>query len=277
MHQFRNLHQPERIFQISHPELQRDFPPLKTLDGLPNNLPVQLTGFLGREAEIRKLASLLGSEQVRLVTLTGAGGIGKTRLSLEVAAEQLEHFPDGVWFVPLASVTNPEYVITEIASVLSIQLQPKVEPRKQVIDYLAHKRLLLVLDNFEHLPEATPVVTDLLRGTSSLHCLVTSRELLQVSGEQTFFVPPLSTPPVYFDIETLSQYESVRLFIERAQAVKSDFELTPRSAAAISAICHRLDGIPLAIELAAARVRGMTGQQILERLSRQFEFLYQIK
>ena len=274
LHRLKDLGRPERIFQVNHPSLpQKDFPPLKTLDIIPNNLPVQLTSFVGREAEIRKLAELLGREQVRLVTLTGAGGIGKTRLSIQVAAEQLEHFPDGVWFISLASLTDPTYVIMEIASTLSIQLQPKGDPQKQVIDYLAQKRLLLVLDNFEHLPEAASLVNDLLRGASSLRCIVTSRELLQVSGEQTFSVPPLSIPKEDADIETLSQYESVRLFLERAQAVKPDFELTPQNAAAVAAICHRLDGIPLAIELAAARVRGMTVQQIFERLSRQFEFL----
>ncbi|MBC8231535.1 tetratricopeptide repeat protein [bacterium] len=273
LHRLKDLGRPERIFQVNHPSLPQNFPLLKTLDNIPNNLPVQLTSFVGREAEIRRLAEFLGREQVRLVTLTGAGGIGKTRLSIEVAAEQLENFPDGVWFVPLASLNNPEYVITEIASALSIQLQPKVDPKKQVIDYLAQKHLLLVLDNFEHIPEAAYIVNDLLRSASSLRCIVTSRELLRVSGEQTFSVPPLKKPTEDADIEALSQYESVRLFLERAQTVKPDFALTPRNAAAIAAICHHLAGIPLAIELAAARVRGITAQQIFERLSRQFEFL----
>ena len=273
LHRLKDLGREERIFQVTHPELSVDFPPLRTLDIIPNNLPVQLTSFVGREAEIRNLSELLGKEQIRLVTLTGAGGIGKTRLSIQVAAEQLDSFPDGVWFVPLALLTDPEYVITEIASALSIQLQPKGDPKKQVIDYLSQKRLLLVLDNFEHLPEAASLVNDLLRGASSLRCIVTSRELLQISGEQTFSVPPLPMPPEDVEIETLSQYESVQLFIERAQTVKPDFELTEQNAAAIAAICHRLDGIPLAIELAAARARGMTVQQILDRLERQFEFL----
>jgi len=273
LHRLKDLGREERIFQVNHPFLPQDFPPLRTLDIIPNNLPVQLTSFIGRETEIRNLSELLGRDQVRLVTLTGAGGIGKTRLSIQVAAEQFERFPDGVWFVPLASLTDPEYVITEIASVLSIQLQPKVDPKKQVIDYLSQKRLLLVLDNFEHLPEATSLVNDLLRGASSLRCIVTSRELLQISGEQTFAVPPLSSPEEDAGIEILSQYESVRLFIERAQEVKPDFKLTAKNAAAIAAICHCLNGIPLAIELAAARVRGMTGQQIYERLERQFDLL----
>ena len=274
LHRLKDLGRSERIFQVNHHDIpQKDFPPLRTLDFIPNNLPVQLTSFVGRETEIRNLAELLGKEQMRLVTLTGAGGIGKTRLSIELAAEQLESFPDGVWFVPLASLNDPEYVITEIASTLEIRLQPKVDPKKQVIDYLSQKRLLLVLDNFEHLPEAASLVNDLLHGASSLRCIVTSRELLQVSGEQTFPVPPLSIPSEDVDIETLSQYDSVRLFLERAQSVKPDFELNPQNAAATAAICHRLDGIPLAIELAATRVRGMTVQQIFERLSRQLEFL----
>lgn len=274
LHRLKDLGRPERIYQVIHPDLpRRDFPPLKTLDIIPNNLPVQLTSFVGREAEIRSLAELLGREQVRLVTLIGTGGIGKTRLSIEIAAQELEHFPYGVWFVPLASLTDPGYVITEIASALSIQLQPKVDPKAQVIDYLSQKRLLLVLDNFEHLSEAASVVTDLLSGAPSLHCIVTSRELLHVSGEHIFSVSPLPSPPEDAEIEMLSQYESVRLFLERAQTVKPDFELTAQNSVAIAAICHRLDGIPLAIELAAVRVRGMTAQQIFERLERQPEFL----
>ena len=271
VYRLKNLHHSEQIFQIASPELQREFPPLRTLDSLPNNLPAQLTSFIGREAEIRKIADLLGKEQVRLVTLTGPGGIGKTRLSIQVATDQLEHFPDGVWFIPLASLTDPMYVAAEIASVLAIRLQPQIDPQRQVIDYLAQKRLLLVLDNFEHLPEAASFVNDLLLRAPSLRCLVTSRELLQVSGEQTFVVPPLSVPPDDADIETLSQYDSVKLFIERAQAAQPGFSLSLQNATAISAVCRRLDGISLAIELAAARVRGMTAQQILDRLSQQFQ------
>jgi predicted ATPase/class 3 adenylate cyclase/Tfp pilus assembly protein PilF len=274
IHRLKDLGRPERIFQVNHPDLpKKDFPPLRTLDIIPNNLPVQLTSFVGREDEIRNIATLLGKEQVRLVTLTGTGGIGKTRLSVQVAADQLELFPDGVWFINIAPLTNIEQVITEIASTLSIHLQPRIDPKEQVIDYLSQRHLLLVLDNFEHLPEAPSFVNDLLRGAPFLRCLVTSREVLQIPGEQVFAVPPLSMPPKDADIETLSQYESVRLFIERVQAVKPNFELTPQNAAAIAAICHRLDGISLAIELAAARARGITVQQILERLSRQFEFL----
>jgi len=273
LHRLKDLGRAERIFQVNHPFLPQSFPPIRTLDIIPNNLPIQLTSFVGRETEIRKIAELLGREQMRLVTLTGPGGIGKTRLSLQVAAEQLEYFPDGVWFINLAPLTDSEQVITEIASVLSIQLQPTEDLKKQVMNYLFQKRLLLVFDNFEHLTEAASLVNDLLRGTESLHCLVTSRELLQLPGEQTFAVPPLSTPSEDTEVKLLSQYESVRLFIERAQTVKPDFELTPQNAAAIAGICHSLAGISLAIELAAARVRGITVGQILERLSRQFEFL----
>ena len=273
VYRLKNLHHSEQIFQIASPELQREFPPLRTLESLPNNLPAQLTSFIGREAEIRKIANLLGKEQIRLITLTGPGGIGKTRLSIQVATDQLEHFPDGVWFIPLASLTDPMYVAAEIASVLAITLQPQTDPQRQVIDYLAQKCLLLVLDNFEHLPEAASFVNDLLLRAPSLRCLVTSRELLQVSGEQTFVVPPLSVPPddVDADTETLSQYDSVKFFIERAQAVQPGFSLSLQNATAISTVCRRLDGISLAIELAAARVRGMTAQQILDRLSQQFQ------
>jgi len=274
LHCLKDLGRPERIFQVTHPDLtKQDFPLLRTLDIIPNNLPVQLTSFVGREDAIRNIATLLGSEQVRLVTIFGTGGIGKTRLSIQVAADQLELFPDGVWFINIAPLTNIEQVVTEIASTLSIQLQPRIDPKEQVIDYLSQKHLLLVLDNFEHLPEAPSLVNDLLRGAQFLRCLVTSREILQIPGEQVIALPPLSLPPKDADIETLSQYESVRLFIDRVQTVKPNFELTPQNAAVIAEICHRLDGISLAIELAAARARGMTVQQILNRLSRQFEFL----
>ncbi|MCZ6676697.1 MAG: tetratricopeptide repeat protein [Candidatus Poribacteria bacterium] len=274
LHRLNDLRRPEQIFQVNHPDLpQKNFPPLKTLDIIPNNLPVQLTSFVGRETEIHRLSELLAKESIRLVTLTGPGGIGKTRLSIQAAAQQLENFPDGVWFIDLASLTHPEQVITTIASTLSVQLQPKDDPQKQVIDALAQKRLLLILDNFEHLTEAASLINDILHGTAFLRCLVTSRELLQISGEQTFVVPSLSMPAANADTETLSQYESVRLFIERAQAVKPDFELTSQNAATVIAICRHLGGISLAIELAAARVRGMTVGQILDRLSQQIDLL----
>ena len=214
---------------------------------------------------------------MRLVTLTGTGGIGKTRLAIKVAAELLECFSDGVWLIELASLTHPEYIITAIASALKIQLQPGNDPKKQMIEYLAKKRVLLILDNFEHLlseDQAVSLVSELLRGTLSLKCLVTSQvRLKKIYGEQIFKVPPLPVPEEDADVFILSQNESVQLFIERAKQVKHDFSLTPQNAGIISAICRRLEGIPLAIELAAVRVWEMTVQRIHLRLERQFELL----
>ena len=244
------------------PELQSKFPPLQTLDNLPNNLPTPMNNFIGRETEIRRIVKYLADGQSRLVTLTGPGGIGKTRLALQVGTELLDAYPDGVWFVPLADLVHSAHVITEIATVLALPL----DTIEQVITYLSRKTLLLILDNFEHLIEASPDVKTLLLRCPKLHCLVTSRESLKIAGEQRFMVPPLSVPSVDADYEVLQLSESVQLFRERAEAVAPNFQLTPDNAEVIGEICRMVDGLSLAIELAAARVRGMTPQHIRERL-----------
>ena len=244
------------------PELQSEFPPLQTLDNLPNNLPTPMNSFIGRETEIRRIVEYFANGQTRLVTLTGPGGIGKTRLALQAGTELLDAYPDGVWFVPLADLVQPAHVITEIATALALPL----DAIEQVITYLSEKTLLLILDNFEHLMEASPDVKTLLLRCPKLCCLVTSRESLKIAGEQRFVVPPLSVPSAEADYEILQDSESVQLFRERAEAVAPNFQLTPDNAEVIREICHIVDGLSLAIELAAARVRGMTPQHILERL-----------
>ena len=248
------------------PELQTEFPPLKTLNNLPNNLPAPMNSFIGRETEVRRIVEYFTNGQVRLVTLTGAGGIGKTRLALQVATELLDTYPDGVWFIALADLKQPAHVITEIANALDLPLQSTQDVMEQVVSHLLGKTLLLVLDNFEHLMEASEDVKTLLLGCPTLRCLATSRELLKIAGEQRFIVPPLSIPSEDVDYKALHHYESVQLFLARAEAVAPDFRLTTDNAEAIGAICRTIDGLSLAIELTAARVRAMTPQHILDRL-----------
>ena len=253
------------------PELQTEFPALKTVNNLPNNLPAPMNSFIGRETEVRRIVDYFTDGQVRLVTLTGPGGIGKTRLSLQVATELLDTYPDGVWFIALADLRQPSHVITEIAKALDLPLESAQDAMEQVVSYLLGKTLLLVLDNFEHLMEASEDVNTLLLRCPTLRCLATSRELLKIAGEQRFVVPPLSTPSEDVDSETLREFESVQLFLARAEAVAPDFQLTTNNAEAIGAICRIVDGLSLAIELTAARVRAMTPQHILDRLKVQFD------
>ena len=251
------------------PELQTEFPPLKTLNNLPNNLPAPMNSFIGRETEVRRIVEYFTDGQARLVTLTGPGGIGKTRLALQVATELLDTYSDGVWFIALADLRQPAHVITEIAKALDLPLESAQDAMEQVVSHLLGKTLLLVLDNFEHLMEASEDVNTLLLRCPTLRCLTTSRELLKVAGEQRFVVPPLSTPSEDVDFETLREFESVQLFLARAETVAPDFQLTTDNAEAIGAICRIVDGLSLAIELTAARVRAMTPQNILARLKVQ--------
>ena len=248
------------------PELQTEFPSLRTVNNLPNNLPAPVNSFIGRETEVHRVVQYLTNEQTRLVTLTGPGGIGKTRLSVQIATELLDTYPDGVWFIALADLRQPAHVITEIAKVLDLPLTSAQDVMEQVVSHLSGKRLLLVLDNFEHLMEASQDVKTLLLRCPTLHCLTSSREPLKVAGEQRFIVPPLSIPSEDVDSESLQHFESVQLFLARAVAVAPDFQLTTSNIETIGAICRTVDGLSLAIELAAARVRAMTPQHILDRL-----------
>ena len=253
--------------QFLIPKLQTEFPPLKTLNNSPNNLPAPINSFIGRETEVRRIVGYFTDGRERLVTLTGPGGIGKTRLALQVATELHDTYPDGVWFIALADLREPSHVITEIATVLALPLKPTQDVMEQVVSYLLDKTLLLVLDNFEHLMDASQEVKTLLLRCPTLHCLTTSREPLKIAGEQRFIVPPLSVPSEDVDADALHHYESVQLFLARAEAVAPDFQLTIDNAKAIGAICRMVDGLSLAIELTAARVRAMTPQHILDRLN----------
>jgi predicted ATPase/class 3 adenylate cyclase len=273
-HRLRDLGGPQSLFQVVAAELPSDFPALKSLDALPNNLPIQLTSFIGRErekAEVRRLLS-----DTRLLTLTGAGGAGKTRLALQVAAELLEDYPDGVWLVELAAVSDPALVPQALASALGISEQPNHPLREALREYLRPKSLLLVLDNCEHLlPACAQLVDAHLRTCPSLRILATSREALRIAGETSWRVPSMSLPAPRCmpPFERLMEYEAVRLFVERARAVSPAFTVTTQNAGAIVRVCLQLDGIPLAIELAAPRVKVLTVEQIAVRLDDRFRLL----
>ncbi len=274
-HRLKDLQHPEHLFQLVIPGLPVDFPPLKTLDAYPNNLPAQPTPFIGREKEVAAVGHLVQREDVRLVTLTGPGGVGKTRLGLQVAAELSDRFADGVVFVNLAPLSDPTLVVPTIAQVLGIPEvagQPLLERLKE---QLHQKQVLLLLDNFEQVVSAAVQVADLLSTCTQLKVLVTSRETLHVRAEHEFAVPPLALPdPGHLpDLAALSQYEAVALFLERAHATKPYFQLTPTNARAIAEICARLDGLPLAIELAAARIKLLPPEALLARLDQRLQVL----
>jgi predicted ATPase/class 3 adenylate cyclase len=273
VHRLKDLARPERLFQLTIAGLPDEFPALRTLEATPNNLPTQLTSFIGRDDQVREAKQLLARS--RLLTLTGPGGTGKTRLSLQIAADVMDGFPDGVYFVPLASVQDPELVPSAIAQALAISTTGSRRPIDALLDHLRDKRTLLVLDNFEQLLPAAPVTTKLLEASPGLRVLVSSRAVLRVYGEQEFPVPPLALPDLKAlpDLATLSQFEAVRLFIERAVAVKPDFQATNENAPAIAGIGERVDGLPLAIELAAARVKLFSPQALLSRLEKSLSAL----
>src|SRR5215207_5834260 len=264
-HRLRDLLEPEHVYQLRHPDLPDQFPPLKSLENRPNNLPRQPTPFLGREREIGEVVALLRRDDVQLLTLVGPGGTGKTRLGLHVAADLLDDFADGVYFVPLAPLSDAELVLPTIAVTIGLREEGSQPLAERLHAFLATKQLLLVLDNVEHLAAASPAVGELLGTSPGLKVLATSRVPLRLRAEREYAVPPLGLPrrkppPT---LEQLSQFEAVRLFIERAQAVKADFAIDNATAPAVAEICHRLDGLPLAIELAAARVRMLPPQAML--------------
>jgi predicted ATPase len=270
----RNLANPERVYQVVHPELRQDFPALRSLETAPNNLPHQVTSFVGRERELADVRNQLGG--TRLLTLFGAGGLGKTRLSLQVAAEVLDAYPDGVWFVDLAPVADERLVPQAAASVLGVKEEVGRPVVEALVKYVSDRKLLLILDNCEHLLRAcADLSVQLLQAGPDLKILASSREHLRVNGETTYPVPPLSVPDPHAKItlEALTQCEAVRLFVERARAVQPGFQVIQINVKAVADICQCLDGIPLALELAAARVRALSVEEIAARLSDRFGLL----
>jgi predicted ATPase len=246
--------------------LPEDFPPLRTLD-VETNLPLRLTSFVGRERQLAEVRALVGEH--RLVTLVGPGGTGKTRLSLEVAAEEAEGQRDGVFFVDLSSLRDADLVPSTIAQSLGLKEGPNRPALETVTGYLADRRALMVLDNFEQVIDAAAAVEQILRAAPGVTVLTTSRTRLGLMGEQGFPVPPLVVPDEGSDPATLATSEAVALFVERARAVEPGFTVTEANAAAVVAICARLDGLPLAIELAAAQIRLLTPAEMLARLERR--------
>ena len=271
-HRLKDLRQPKHLYQLVIAGLPSNFPPLKSLDASPNNLPSQLTSFVGREQEIAQVKQLLS--EGRLVTFTGPGGSGKTRLALQVAFDMLDRF-HSVFFVALAPISHPRLVASTIAKTLNV---PEVAGRsivESLKEYLQSKSMLLLLDNFEQVISAASLVSELLSVCGKLKILVTSREALRVSGERIYLVPPLQVPNLAQlpALDALSQNAAVQLFIQRAQAVKPDFRITNETARAVAEICSRLDGLPLAIELAAARIKLLSPSAMLSRLEHRLQFL----
>jgi predicted ATPase/class 3 adenylate cyclase len=288
VHRLKDLREPEHLSQLVIDGLPDEFPALRSLDARPNNLPMQLTSFVGRERELAEALDLLRT--TRLLTLTGPGGTGKTRLSLQVAAAAADDFPDGVWFVALDAVRDPRLVASTIAHTLHLA-DSKARPALDLLsDHLGDGRVLLVLDNFEQVVDAGRDIADLLRRCPNVRCVVTTRIPLRVSGEQEYPVPGLPTPPDLsrlseverlnlprdlreLDAAALTQFEAVRLFITRATSVRPGFTVTNDNAPAVAGISARLHGMPLAIELAAARIKLLTPDQVLARLEHHLSLL----
>ncbi len=275
VHRLNDLQRPTRLFQVVIADLPADFPPLRTLDAHANNLPVQPTPFIGREQEVQECLQLLCRDEVRLLTLTGPGGIGKTRLALQVAAQLSEVFPDGLYFVNLAPLHDPGFVVPTIAQALDLHELAEQPLLDLVKAFLREKQLLLLLDNFEQVVSAALQVAELLAACPQLKMLVTSRMALHVQAEQEVAVPPLCVPdPRHLpEVVALAQYDALALFIQRAQAVKPAFQLSHANARAVAEICRHLEGLPLAIELAAARLKLLPPQALLARLTPRLTLL----
>jgi predicted ATPase/class 3 adenylate cyclase len=273
-HRLKDLPDPERIFQLVIPGLRADFPAIRSLDAHPHNLPTRLTSFVGRVNELDDLGRLLAEN--RLVSLTGPGGVGKSSLATELARQTVDAFPDGAWFVGLEAINDPELVASAIITALSIREGGSRPPAQLVHDFLRDRRLLLVLDNFERVLGAAGLVGALLREAPGLKIVVTSRSPLHIAGEQEYPVSPFQLPRpqpgsgwTEEDYTALESVDAVRLFVDRARRAQPTFALTPENAGHVAEGCRRLDGLPLGIELAAARVALLAPATIVERLARR--------
>ena len=274
-HRLKGLNRPESLFQLWLPDSLNEFPPLASAESAPNNLPVPPTAIIGRRREVADITALVADESVRLVTLTGPGGTGKTRLSLELGHALLEQFPDGVFFVDLAPITDPALVPTTVAHTLGLREGGGRPPFDSLKEYLATRQLLLILDNLEQVIAAAPFVGNLMAVAPTLKVLATSRIPLNLRGEREYPLSTLPVPPTGVDRtpSQLLEYESVRLFTQQAQSARPAFELTPDNAPAVVGICRRLDGLPLALEIAAARIRIFPPAALLTRLDQSMKLL----
>jgi predicted ATPase/class 3 adenylate cyclase len=273
-HRLKGLRNPERLWQVVAPDLMHDFPPLQTFDGVPSNLPAALSRFVGRAHELREVKERLA--QARLLTLLGPGGTGKTRLALQVATDLREIFEDHVYFVDLAASRDADTALAAIARAVGLREKSDRPLLDDLKGQISSQRMLSLLDNFEQVTVAAPAMAELLRDCPELKMLVTSREALHVRGEVVYPVPPLTLPHLDATrptLEELAQVEAIQLFVERAQAVKPDFRLSEENALTVAEICARLDGLPLAIELATARLNVFTPKALSERLSNRLKLL----
>jgi predicted ATPase/class 3 adenylate cyclase len=272
-HHLKGLLRAEKLYQVVAADLQKEFPALNSIPTATNNLPTQLTSFIGREREMTEAAKRLAS--ARLLTLIGPGGTGKTRLSIQLGTQMLPNFTDGVWFIELAPLADPELILQTVASALGVRAQVGMPLMNIVTDYLRGKNLLLVFDNCEHLVEASAQLADeFLHNAPSIKIIASSREALGIAGETVYRVPSLGLPKqAPASREAALGFESVQLFVERASAANPKFQLTDENASHIAQICSRLDGIPLALELAASRVSAFTPEQIAKRLDDRFRLL----
>jgi len=273
-HNFKDVPQAVRVFQVNSSGLQRDFPPLRTFDILPNNLPTQLTSFVGREKELADVKRLLSD--THMLTLIGPGGTGKTRLSIRSARDVLNQYPDGVWLIDLAPVLDPNLVPRTTAITIGLREEPQRPVIDMLCDYLSAKKIMIILDNCEHLVDACAQMAEhILKTAGDVRILASSREALGVAGEVTYRVPSLALPDKDHlpSLDSLNQFEAVKLFIDRATSALPSFAVTNENAPSLAQICFRLDGIPLAIELAAAKVRVLSLEQIAKRLDDRFRLL----
>jgi predicted ATPase/class 3 adenylate cyclase len=272
-HRLKDIERPERIYQLVAEDLPQDFPPLKTLDAHPNNLPLKLTSFVGRRAELAEVRKLLDS--TRLLTLTGPGGVGKTRLALQTAVLSLDEYKNGVYFVPLASVSSTENALHSIADTLRFNIGSHsvfVDFKKQLLEYLRDQSMLMVMDNFEHLVESAGLVTDLLENTTDLKIMVTSRERLNLQGEWIYNVEGMDFPENGHP-DGNGEYSAVELFLERAQQVEPHLALSEENHSSINQICRMVAGMPLAIELAAGWAFALSPHEIVKEIERNIDFL----
>ncbi|MGZ9032270.1 MAG: ATP-binding protein, partial [Burkholderiaceae bacterium] len=268
----KDLSSPERVFQLTHPSLRPDFPALRSLESTPNNLPQQLNSFVGREREMGEVRELLRKH--RLVTLLAMGGVGKSRLSIQLGAEILDDFPDGVWLVELAPLADAGDVPQAAATVLGVKEEPGGGVVESLARFVRDRRLLLILDNCEHVViGAASLAKRLLQAAPGITVLASSRDALQIAGECVYHLPTLAVPPTNLKAEELALHASARLFLDRALAVQPTFRLTETLARPVAEICRRLDGIPLALELAAARTRSLPVDVIAARLDQRFRLL----
>ncbi|MDQ6825059.1 MAG: tetratricopeptide repeat protein [Candidatus Eremiobacteraeota bacterium] len=273
-HRLKDLSNPEHVHQLIAPDIAADFPPLRSLEAIPNNLPIQVTSFRGREADMQEISEAL--DTTRLVTLFGAGGVGKTRLALQVAAELLDRFPDGVWYLELAPITDPEFVPTVIAGLLNAPEAHDRSVTETLLNFLKRKRMLLILDNCEHMVEAvSTLVAAILHSCPDVRILATSRQAFNIAGEDVIRVASLAAPDPTSQVsaDTAMEFGAVALFVDRATSVNRTFRLSDDMASTVADICRRLDGIPMAIELAAARVKVLSIPHLAQRLSERFRIL----